>query len=75
LTRVLFCNTGGLAVKITDVATTLLAIPGFRPIQDATIPPPRTTTENRTALFVHLTVAHLAQGVELNPETVRRYSV
>lgn len=50
-----------MSVKITDVTTTLLSVPGFRPIQDATMPPPRATTANRGALFVHV---HTDAGVE-----------
>src|SRR5579884_2658990 len=48
-------------MKITDVTTTFLSVPGFRPIQDATIPPPRSATGNRNALFVHV---HTDAGVQ-----------
>ncbi|MGH2461524.1 MAG: mandelate racemase/muconate lactonizing enzyme family protein [Chloroflexota bacterium] len=48
-------------MKITNVTTTQLAIPGFRPIQDATIPPPRSSTGSRGALFVHI---HTDAGIE-----------
>jgi D-arabinonate dehydratase/D-galactarolactone cycloisomerase len=48
-------------MRITDITTTLLAAPGYRPIQDATIPTPRSQTTNRSALFVHV---HTDAGVQ-----------
>ena len=39
----------------------MLAAPGYRPIQDATMPPPRSQTSSRSALFVHV---HTDAGVE-----------
>ncbi|HEX5416710.1 MAG TPA: mandelate racemase/muconate lactonizing enzyme family protein [Chloroflexota bacterium] len=48
-------------MKITKVTTTLLRAPGFRSIQDATMPPPRSAEGARTSLFVHI---HTDAGVE-----------
>ena len=48
-------------MRITDITTTMLAAPGYRPIQDATMPPPRSQTSSRSALFVHV---HTDAGVE-----------
>ena len=41
-------------MRIVDVTTTMLRYPHGRPIQDATIPPPRPGSEGRSALFVHV---------------------
>jgi len=41
-------------LKITDVTTTMLRYPHGKPIQDATIPPPKPGSEGRSALFVHV---------------------
>jgi L-alanine-DL-glutamate epimerase-like enolase superfamily enzyme len=48
-------------VKITDVTTTVLFYPHTKPIQDATIPPPRPGAGGRGQLFVHI---HTNAGVE-----------
>jgi L-alanine-DL-glutamate epimerase-like enolase superfamily enzyme len=50
-------------MKIVNVTTTMLSVPGFRPFQDATIPPPRTTTAHRTSLFVHIHTDEGTQGL------------
>lgn len=56
-------------MKITNVSTTHLSVPGFRPIQDATIPPPRSSTGNRSALFVHIHTDEGVQGLGLGAGT------
>ncbi len=48
-------------MRITDVSTTVLFYPHTRPIQDATIPPPRPGAGGRAQLFVHIKTD---QGVE-----------
>ncbi|HVB96219.1 MAG TPA: mandelate racemase/muconate lactonizing enzyme family protein [Chloroflexota bacterium] len=48
-------------MKITNVTTTALSVPGFRPIQDATIPPPKSNVGNRGGLFVHI---HTDEGIQ-----------
>lgn len=48
-------------MKITNITTTMLRAPGFRPIQDATMPPPRSNEGSRAGLFVHV---HTDAGIE-----------
>lgn len=48
-------------MKITNITTTMLRAPGFQPIQDATMPPPRSNEGSRAALFVHV---HTDAGIE-----------
>ncbi len=50
-------------MKIIDVTTTSLHYPIGRPIQDATIPPPRPGSDGRTALFVHIKTDEGLEGL------------
>ncbi len=50
-------------MKIVDVTTTQLHYPQGRPIQDATIPPPKPGTGGRGALFVHIKTDEGIEGL------------